>query len=87
MSADSFKTCLPVCEPTVRVLSSAGGLSAGTPISPGERMMAYEAPKISVVGRFASTTLGNPNERLKYDGINYFHGIPVPDVFGPNGSR
>jgi len=50
-------------------------------------MMAYEAPKISVVGRFASTTLGNPNERLKYDGINYFHGIPVPDVFGPNGSR
>ncbi|WEG09168.1 lasso RiPP family leader peptide-containing protein [Microbacterium horticulturae] len=45
--------------------------------------MAYEAPKISVVGSFASTTLGNPNERVVFDGFNWF----LPDFSGPNGSK
>ena len=44
--------------------------------------MAYEAPRITDVGGFASTTLGSPNERYTYDGVTWF------DFTGPNpGSR
>ncbi|WP_454116725.1 lasso RiPP family leader peptide-containing protein [Microbacterium aurum] len=47
--------------------------------------MAYEAPRITDVGGFASTTLGNPNERLTYDGVTWYG---LPDLTGPNpGSR